>query len=75
MSELTFTLDREKYFTVLRKDGLSTALTALHRDMEQLEFECFEGQAGYQPEFYERLKEYRDFSRELWRMNLNSLPG
>jgi len=63
-------LDREKYFHILKAEGLSAALTTLHRDSELLEFDTFEGREGYKAEFYQRLEEYREFSRELWRTSL-----
>ncbi len=63
-------LDREKYFQILKNESLSAALTTLHRDSELLEFDTFEGRDGYKAEFYQRLEEYREFSRELWRTSL-----
>lgn len=61
-----FTLDKEKYLKILKTDGLSAALTTLHRDSWEWEHETFEGQAGWQPDMYEKLEEVRKFSRELW---------
>lgn len=58
--------DREKYLMILKAEGLPAALTALHKDIERLEFETFEGREGWQPEIFEQLKQIRDFSRELW---------
>ena len=60
------TLDREKYLGILRKDGLSAALTSLHRDYNEMEFEVFEGREGWQPKHWEQIQEVRAFSRELW---------
>ena len=59
-------LDRQKYLKILENEGLNSALTTLHQDMWSLEFECFEGQQGYQPKVFEDLKEWRKFSLELW---------
>ncbi|RYZ68903.1 MAG: hypothetical protein EOP09_08665, partial [Proteobacteria bacterium] len=53
------TLDRDKYFQILKIEGLSAALTTLHRDQEVLEFNTFEGRDGYIPEMYMRLEEFR----------------
>ncbi len=58
--------DREKYLMILKAEGLPAALTALHKDIERIEFETFEGREGWQPEIFEQLKQIRDFSRELW---------
>lgn len=63
--------DREKYLMILQAEGLNAALTALHREIERLEFETFEGREGWQPEIFEQLKEIRTFSRELWDSQLN----
>ena len=63
-------IDREKYIKILKSQGLSAALTALHRDTEKLEFEAFEGKAGYQPELVEYLEGVREFSRDLWRTDI-----
>jgi hypothetical protein len=63
---MTTAFDREKYLTILKANGLSAALTALHVDIERLEFETFEGREGWRPELFEELKQIRQFSRELW---------
>ena len=62
-------LDREKYIEIRRTQGLSAALTELHRDKEQLEFATFEGEKGYQPEVWKVVQEACDLSRELWNMD------
>ncbi len=59
-------LSQEKYYQILNSDGLSAALTAIHEDLKELEFECFEGPKGYQPDLYEEIKKLREFSRNLW---------
>ncbi len=64
--------EKEKYLSILESDGLSAALTALHQDIEQLEFDAFEGRDGWKPELFEKLKNIRTFSRELWEIQLNS---
>lgn len=64
------TLDREKYVNILRSEGLHTAITALHRDMERIENEAFEGRDGYNPELVSYLGELREFSRSLWKTSL-----
>ena len=61
-----FKLDREKYVGILKAQGLSEAITALHRDQNGFEFETFEGPEGYQPPMWEKLKEVHALSRELW---------
>jgi hypothetical protein len=67
-------LDRAKYLEILSSEGLSAALTALHRDTERLEFESFEGRDGWDPELYQYLEQVRAFSRELWRVSLGEQP-
>ena len=62
--------DREKYVQLLKADGISAALTALHKDIERIEFETFEGQQGWRPELFEELKQIRAFSREIWDLHL-----
>ncbi len=59
-------LDKTKYLEIAKNESLSAAITALHHELWELENECFEGREGWNPELYELLKEYRDFSMELW---------
>lgn len=61
-------LDKDKYLKILRTQGYDSALTALHRDTEVMEFEVFEGEKGYQRPYWDRVEEVREFSRELWRL-------
>lgn len=65
-----FHLDRDKYFQILKAQGLSAALTALHRDQTGFEFETFEGQEGWQPASWDKLEDVRKLSRELWEIGL-----
>jgi hypothetical protein len=67
-------LDRAKYIEIVNSEGLSAALTALHRDSERIEFETFEGRDGFSPQLFEYLEEVRAFSRELWRVSLGEQP-
>lgn len=67
-----FHLDKEKYIRLAQTQGVSTALTTLHRDKERWEFETFEGQEGYQPEMWKVLQDINAFSRELWDMELEN---
>ena len=67
-------LDRAKYLKILQSEGLHTAISSLHRDMERWEFETFEGREGYRPEVFKFLEEAREFSRELWRVSLGEMP-
>ena len=60
--------DKEKYIRILKTDGLSAAITALHLDQERFEFETFEGSKGYQPEMWKDMEKVREFSRELWNL-------
>lgn len=61
-------LDKEKYLQIARTQGANAAITALHRDTERLEYQTFEGEAGYQPEMFRDLNGIRAFSRELWEL-------
>lgn len=63
---------REKYLAVLESEGLSAALTCLHRDIEEIEFQAFDGTEGWKPELFEKLKSIRELSRELWNIQLHS---
>ncbi len=63
-------IDREKYIGILRSEGVSAALTALHRDMERNEYQTFEGEQGWNSNLWKNLAEARDFSRELWELAL-----
>lgn len=63
------TLNKEKYLALAKSQGLYQAITALHHELKELEYECFEGPKGYQPDLYEKLKEFREFSRDLWKLN------
>jgi hypothetical protein len=64
--------DREKYIRILRSEGLSKALTTLHLDTERWEVGTFEGDQGYQPEMWKDLLKIREFSRELWEIDLQT---
>ena len=61
-------LDREKYLKLAREKGLNSALTELHHDMVAIEWDSFEGIQGYRPDVWEGLKDWREFSLELWSM-------
>jgi hypothetical protein len=63
---MTNRLDKDKFLTILRNEGLSAAITALHKEKNELELDTFEGPEGYQPALFELVREYCDFSRELW---------
>ncbi len=71
---MAFKFDRHKYEQILRTQGLNTALTVLHHDMERMEQECFEGSQGWQPELYEQIKQFRRFSTELWQNRYATEP-
>lgn len=65
-------LDKEKYLRILKSDGVSAALTALHKDTIGWEYEAFEGKKGYQPDMWADIEEVRNFSRELWEIALKN---
>lgn len=70
MQSLPF--DREKYIRIMKASGVSAALTQLHHDTIQWEYQAYEGEKGYQPEMWKELHEVRAFSRELWEMALRT---
>ncbi len=63
-------LDKDRYLRIAREQSISAALTALHQEQLQLERETFEGEKGWQPALFEKTKELREFSRELWNLDL-----
>lgn len=67
-----FKLDKEKYLTLLRTQGVNAAITQLHRDTERWEYNTFEGEKGWSPDDWEALKEVRVFSRQLWDESLKN---
>lgn len=69
-----FKLDKEKYFRILETQGINAAITVLHHDKELMEFETFEGEAGFQREAWDHLADVREFSRELWDRSLAMGP-
>jgi hypothetical protein len=75
ISRQTPGFNREKYLAILQAEGISSALTALHRDIERIEFESFEGEQGWRPELFDELKQIRAFSREIWDEHLARLRG
>lgn len=66
--DIQFELDKEKYLQIFNSQGLRAALTEIHKDMWEYEFDSFEGPKGYRPDQWERIKKYRDLSRDLWDM-------
>lgn len=75
LTDAVVKLDRSKYIEILKAEGLSAALTALHLDSERMEFETFEGRDGFRADLYAYLEEVRSFSRELWRVSLGETPN
>jgi len=59
-------LNRQKYLDIVQTQGISAALTTLHRDMAIVEYQAFEGNRKTEPELLEQLNSMRDFSREIW---------
>ena len=68
MHSLSF--DKKKYIQILQNEGIAKALTTLHHDTNQWEYQSFEGPEGYQPQMIQDLDQVREFSRELWQMDL-----
>ena len=63
-------LNPQKYFELLKKEGVEVALTALHMEKEDFEQETFEGKDGYDRAKWEFLESVRELSRELWQAAL-----
>lgn len=63
-------LNRQKYLDIVQAQGISAALTTLHRDMAIVEYQAFEGNRKAEPEMLAQLNEMRDFSREIWEIDL-----
>jgi hypothetical protein len=72
MARSEFKIDREKYLRIAQSEGVSAALTRLHKDVEVWEHEAFEGKQGWQPAMWQELENVRAFSRELWDLTLNN---
>jgi hypothetical protein len=66
----TFKFDKEKYLDLVKAEGVPAALSALHHDTIEWEFQAFEGDRGYQPKMWAELQDVREFSRELWEIAL-----
>jgi hypothetical protein len=62
---------KQKYLEILQAEGISAALTALHKDIERWENQSFEGTEGYDPDFWKKLEEVRSFHRELWAQSID----
>ena len=62
-------LTREKYTALAKKQGSAFAITALAREMGNLEAHVFDG--GYEEERLHYLNECRELSRELWTEKYN----
>ena len=63
-------LDRQKYLRILQEKGAPLAISELHKEIDRLEFELFEGRDGFEEKNFTDLQEFRDFSRELWNRHL-----
>jgi len=70
----SFVFDREKYLQLFKTRGATEALTLLQKDLIEWEYEAYEGEAGYQPEMWQKLEKVREFSRELWDMAVEGKP-
>jgi len=70
----TLSFDKEKYTRIAKSEGVSAALTQLHKDTIQWEHQAFEGEGGFAPKMWEALHEVRNFARELWALDLKSSP-
>jgi hypothetical protein len=58
--------DKNHYLELAKTQNFQIAVNQLHQDLWQIEQECFDTPAGYQPEVWKKLNEMRIFSRELW---------
>ena len=67
----TFEFNKDKYFSIAKKEGIQNAVNQLHHDLWDVEKECFDSPNGYQPETWKVLNQMRLFSRELWDLKLD----
>jgi hypothetical protein len=67
----SFKFNREKYLELVRAQGVSAVITQLQHDIRMLEDEAFEKEPGWQPDLWEEMKKYRDFSAEVWDLRMN----
>jgi hypothetical protein len=66
--------NRQKYLNILKTEGYAVAISTLHRDMERVEYQSFEGDMKFETELHRMHDEMRSFSRELWRQALEEGP-
>lgn len=67
---MKISVDRDHWFQVAEKSGLSAALTRLEATIQEYEKNAFEGEKGFDPELYEGIKALRTLSRDLWESRL-----
>lgn len=67
---MTISFNREKYLGIARTESLSKAVTTLHQDIWEVEYQCFENENGYNAAVWKTLTEMRLFSREMWDLKL-----
>lgn len=67
-------LNRQKYLAILKSDGFHGAITALHHDMEKVEYQSFEGDMKDESRLHGVHEAMRAFSRELWQLALDQGP-
>ena len=72
---MVLAFDRQKYLNLLKTEGYPKALTVLHKDMEAVEYQSFEGDMKHEDELHARHDEMRAFSRQLWQLALEKPNG
>ncbi len=55
---------RNKYLTLAQKKGTNNAISALHREINNLETHVFDG--GYEKDRLDVVQKLRELSREIW---------
>ncbi len=62
---------KDDYLSIAKTQSVQEAVNQLHKDLWEIETECFETQSGYDPNLWKQLNELRLFSRELWDLKLS----
>jgi hypothetical protein len=70
MSTTPFVFDKEKYIRMMKAEGISVALTQLHKDTIRWEHQAFEGEEGYHPQMWADLHAVRDSGRFVYRKRI-----
>jgi hypothetical protein len=68
---MSLDFDKQKYLDVAKSQGVHAAITLLHKDMERVEYQSFEGEMKDEGRLHRLHDQMRGFSRELWGLALD----